>query len=210
MEDVIATAVRFWVDPICPWCWTTSQWIRRIAAEKDLEITWEPISLFVKNNPEPDSKSYEPVAWTRGLLRVMESVRTAGDEDRLGELYTEYGRRIHHNGERLWDPALALAAIGLDPAHAVAAADEMWDVPLEQRMKEGIALAGDDIGTPIISIRLADDREVANFGPVITRVPAHHDDALALWDAFVTLTCLEEFWELKRTRTVGPDFGDAP
>ena len=92
MEDVIATAVRFWVDPICPWCWTTSQWIRRIAAEKDLEITWEPISLFVKNNPEPDSKSYEPVAWTRGLLRVMESVRTAGDEDRLGELYTEYGR----------------------------------------------------------------------------------------------------------------------
>ena len=54
-----------------------------------------------------------------------------------------------------------------------------------------------------------DGREVATFGPVITRAPAH-DDALALWDAFVTLTSLDEFWELKRTRTVGPDVGDVP
>ena len=55
----MATAVRFWVDPICPWCWTTSQWIRRIADEKDLEITWEPISLLVKNEIQPDSSHYE-------------------------------------------------------------------------------------------------------------------------------------------------------
>ena len=71
----MATAVRFWVDPICPWCWTTSQWIRRIADEKDLEITWEPISLLIKNEVQSDSSSYERVAWTHGLLRVMESVR---------------------------------------------------------------------------------------------------------------------------------------
>ena len=101
------TPVRFWVDPICPWCWTTSQWIRRIAADKDLEITWEPISLLVKNETKSDSPYYEPVAWTRGLLRVMESVRAAGHDARLGDLYTEYGRRIHHDGERLFDPAVA-------------------------------------------------------------------------------------------------------
>ena len=99
------TAVRFWVDPICPWCWTTSQWIRRIASEKELEITWEPISLLVKNETQPESPHYAAVEWTRGLLRVMESVRAAGQEDRLGDLYTEYGRRIHHNGERLFDAA---------------------------------------------------------------------------------------------------------
>ena len=33
---------------------------------------------------------------------------------------------------------------------------------------------------------------------------------LALWDAFVTLTSLDTFWELKLTRTVSPEFGDAP
>jgi hypothetical protein len=205
----MVTAVRFWVDPICPWCWTTSQWIRRIAVDKDLEITWEPISLLVKNDTQPDSPGYEPLTWTRGLLRVMESVRAAGHEGRLGELYTEYGRRIHHEGERSWDAALALETIGIDSAHAAAATDESWDVPLLQRMNEGLALVGGEVGTPIIAFRRPDGREVAAFGPVITKAPAH-DDALALWDAFVTVTSLDEFWELKRTRTAKPDVGDAP
>lgn len=203
------TAVRFWVDPACPWCWTTSQWIRRIAADRDLDITWEPISLLVKNGTEPDSPWYKPVVWTRNLLRVMESVRAAGQGDRLGALYTEYGRRIHHEGERMWDAAEALTAVGLDPAHAAAATDEAWDVPLLERMNQGLALVGNDVGTPIISIVRADGREVAAFGPVVTKAP-EHAKGLALWDAFVTLTELDEFWELKRTRTVGPEFGDAP
>ena len=205
----MATPVRFWVDPICPWCWTTSQWIRRIAADKDLDITWEPISLLVKNDPPTDSEYYAPVLWTRGLLRVMESVRAAGFEDRLGDLYTEYGRRIHHEGERDWDPAVALTAVGLDASHAAAADDDAWDEPLLQRMNEGLALVGADVGTPIISFIRPDGREVATFGPVITNAPAHAD-GLALWDAFVTLTSLDEFWELKRTRTAAPQFGDAP
>ena len=42
----MTTPVRFWVDPACPWCWTTSQWIRRIAVDKELDITWEPISCW--------------------------------------------------------------------------------------------------------------------------------------------------------------------
>ena len=205
----MSTPVRFWVDPVCPWCWTTSQWIRRIAADKDLEVTWEPISLLVKNDTQPDAKGYATVAWTRGLLRVMESVRGAGQGDRLGDLYTEYGRRIHHLGERKWDAALALAAVGLSNSHAAAADDERWDVPLLERMGEGLALAGDDVGTPIIAFRRADGVEVGAFGPVVTKAP-RQEDALALWDAFVTVTSLEEFWEIKRTRTVRPDVGEAP
>ena len=208
LHGLMPTSVRFWVDPICPWCWTTSQWIRRIAADKDLEITWEPISLLVKNETKTDSTYYEPVAWTRGLLRVMESVRAAGLDARLGDLYTEYGRRIHHNGERLFDPAVALQSVGLDTAHAAAATDEVWDVPLLQRMNEGLALVGADVGTPIISFHRSDGLEVASFGPVITKAPAHAD-GLALWDAFVTVTSLDEFWEIKRTRTARPEFGDA-
>ena len=205
----MVTPVRFWVDPICPWCWTTSQWIRRIAADKDLEITWEPISLLVKNAPATDSAFYEPLVWTRGLLRVMESVRATGDDARLGDLYTEYGRRIHHDGDRGWDAREALVAVGLDASHATAATDDAWDVPLEVRMAEGLALVGNDVGTPIIAFRSDDGREVASFGPVITSAP-EHAAGLALWDAFVTVTAMEEFWEIKRTRTVRPEFGDAP
>ena len=74
-------------------------------------------------------------------------------------------------------------------------------------MEAGLALVGADVGTPIIAFTSSEGREVATFGPVITKVPAKAD-ALRLWDAFVTLTTMDEFWELKRTRTTGPEFID--
>ena len=205
----MSTSVRFWVDPICPWCWVTSQWIREIADERDLEITWEPISLLIKNEPAPDSAFYDPLQWSYGLLRVMESVRSTEGEAAVGDLYVEYGRRIHHDGVRMFDAALALDAIGLDPAHAAATTDEQWDKEITSRMESGLALVGNDVGTPIISFFAADGREVAIFGPVITKVP-EREKALRLWDTVVTLTELEEFWELKRTRTSRPEFGARP
>ena len=205
----MSTKVRFWVDPICPWCWVTARWILEVAPERDLEITWEPISLLIKNDPKPDSSFYAPLQWTYGLLRILESVRTTEGETAVGDLYVEYGRRIHHDGEREWDPALALVAVGLDPSHAAAATDEQWDAELRRRMGDGLALVGEDVGTPIISVIADDGREVAAFGPVITKVP-EIKDSLALWDTFTTVIQLEEFWEIKRTRTRRPEFGDRP
>jgi predicted DsbA family dithiol-disulfide isomerase len=205
----MANAVRFWVDPICPWCWVTARWVNEIAPERDLSIVWEPISLFYKNEPSPDSKGYEPTRWTLGLLRVMESVRAAEGEAAVGNLYVEYGRRIHHDESRLWDPVEALRAVELADTHAAAADDPSWDDPIRERMDEGLALVGADVGTPIIAVRTDDGREVALFGPVISRVPATKD-ALALWDSVTFLAGLDDFWELKRTRTRRPDPGDRP
>jgi hypothetical protein len=204
----MATTVRFWVDPICPWCWVTARWAQTIAPQRDLRLVWEPISLFFKNDPAPDSRFYEPVHWSRGLLRVMEAVRAADGDEPLGELYTEYGRRIHHDQSRLWDPAEALEAVGLDPALSKAAGDETWDGPLRERMDAGLALVGPDVGTPIIAFE-HEGRTVGCFGPVISRVPPGAD-ATRLWDAFVSLATMEEFWEMKRTRTSSPEFGPRP
>ena len=205
----MTTKIRFWVDPICPWCWVTAMWVREVAAERDLEISWQPISLFIKNDPSPESSSYGAVRWTYELLRVMEAVRVGEGEAAVESLYVEYGRRIHHDGERIWDPAIALEAVGLDPAYASAATDEQWDAPLRERMNAGLELVGNDVGTPIIAFVTDDGRDVAAFGPVITKVP-ETKDALALWDAFATVTALDEFWEIKRTRTRRPEFGPRP
>ncbi len=70
----------------------------------------------------------------------------------LGNLYSEFGRRIHHDKDRDFDIADALTAVGLDTSHA-AAADDAWDGPIRERHAVGIDLAGDDIGTPIIVAR---------------------------------------------------------
>ena len=188
----------------------TARWVvDEVAPARDLEVVWEPISLFLVNDPPPDSRRFPPLQRTHRLLRVMESVRAADGEAAVFRLYWEYGRRIHHDQVLDFDVAEALRASGNDEAHAAAFDDDGFDAEIRRRHDAGIALAGDDIGTPIIAL---DDRNgvpQAYFGPVITRVPPT-DDALALWDALVTMMNVEGFWELKRSRTEGPDVGPRP
>ncbi len=204
-----ATPVRFWIDPLCPFCWATAQWIRGVATERDLEISWQPISLLVKNDTQPGSPWYATAKWSYGLLRVLERVRAEEGETAVGALYLEYGRRIHHDGESQWDVALALKEVGLNEDHATAFDDESLDEELLRRHHEAIALVGTDVGTPIIGIAGRDGAEVAIFGPVISAVP-DHVDALELWDATVLLARMPEFFELKRSRTGSPDPGPRP
>ena len=188
----------------------TARWVVDVVApERDLAITWQPISLLEKNKPEPDSDYFAPVNQTHRYLRVMESVRAAEGDDAVFPLYWEYGRRIHHDKDREFPAADALAAVGLDAAHAAAFDDEKWDAEITKRMQVGLDLAGTDIGTPIIAFDDDDGDRVALFGPVITRVPTK-EQSLRLWDGFVDMATVPGFWELKRTRTERPEFGDRP
>lgn len=205
----MTTPVRFWIDPVCPWCWVTSRWMVAVAAERDLAVQWQPISLLLKNQPSPDSEYYPAVKWSYGLLRVLEAVRATDGEGAVGDLYTEYGRRIHHDGQSMWDVADALAAIGLDAAHAAAFDDESYDAEILRRHEEGLALVGNDVGTPIISLPDAAGTEVAIFGPVITSVPPLAE-SLELWDVVARVARMPQFFELKRTRTSRPEFGPRP
>ena len=71
-------------------------------------------------------------------------------------------------------------------------------------MDEGLALVGNDVGTPIIAITNSDGVKAGYFGPVITKVPPT-DKSVAMWDALVTMMDIDSFFELKRTRTEAPD-----
>jgi hypothetical protein len=188
----------------------TARWVVDVVApERDLNITWQPISLLQKNKPEKDSDYYEPVYQTHRYLRVMESLRAAEGDDAVFPLYWEYGRRIHHDKDRTFDAVDALAAIGADVNHASAFDDDTWDAEITKRMAVGIDLAGEDIGTPIIAFDNDDGERVALFGPVITRVP-NKEQSLRLWDCFIGMATVPGFWEVKRTRTERPEFGDRP
>ena len=202
--------VDFWVDPTCPWCWVTARWVVEVVVpERDLNITWQPISLLVKNQTPEDSERYERYRFTHNLLRVMESVRAELGDEAVFPLYWEFGRRIHHERDRSFDRAEALTAAGYDASHAEAFNDRAWDTEIGRRMDIGLGLAGTDIGTPIIGFDGDGGEKVAIFGPVLTRVP-NKEESLAVWDAVVTLATTSGFWELKRTRTELPEFGPPP
>ena len=188
----------------------TARWVvDEVAPKRDVNILWQPISLLEKNQPAEDSDYYEPVAKTHRLLRVMESLRAAEGDDAVFPLYWEYGRRIHHDQDRTFDAVDALKAIGADEAHAAAFDDEKWDAEIKNRMGQGLALSGEDVGTPLIAFTDDNGDKVALFGPVITRVP-DSEQSLRLWDGFVAMATVPGFWEVKRTRTERPEFGERP
>lgn len=196
--------VQYWFDPGCPWCWLTSRWlVDEVVPARDLEIDWQPISLLFKNDPPADTPYRKVTEFTTGLLRVVESLRDAGHEDRIGDVYTAFGEKIHHEGDRDFDPAPVLTALGLPESHAAAATDESWDAAVRKGHDDGLSLVGDDVGTPIIAIARDDGERVGLFGPVISRKPTG-DDALRLWDGLLAMLRTDGFWELKRTRTEGP------
>ena len=188
----------------------TARWVvDEVQPHRDLEITWQPISLLKKNQLGPDSDYYEGALRGHRALRVMEAIRAELGDEPLQAWYWQCATRIHHDREEGLDIEGALAAAGLDAGFAAAADDERWDEEIKTRMDAGLALVGDDVGTPIIAFPCDDGSTRGIFGPVMTRVP-DTDQALKFWDAMVVFTTTEGFWELKRTRTESPQFGNRP
>jgi hypothetical protein len=185
-----------------------------VSPERDLDVNWRPISLLLKNEPPEDSDYYGPAKFTHDLMRVMESVRAAAETPEAGnadvfKLYWEAGSRIHHDGNRDFTATELLEAVELDTSHASAFDDESLDAAIRAEMEAGLALVGNDVGTPIIAIDRSDGERAGYFGPVIGKVPPK-DQGLAMWDGLVAMMEIDSFFELKRTRSGGLDFGNRP
>lgn len=200
--------VEFYFDPICPWCWMTSRWAQEVSEARGFDIVWHPISLKVINEGITDEEYVQHLEAGHRFGRVVEAARvaagggSAGDAV-VGKLYAEIGTRVHPGERDDIDAILteALEAVGLDSALAAAADTEASDEQLTANTKHALDIAGPDVGVPIISIN-----GVAFFGPVVTPAPTG-EMALRLWDGIAAAASVPGFYELKRGRTVGPQFG---
>lgn len=196
--------IDVWFDPGCPFCWNTSRWLVSLVGERDLDIGWHPFSLGLKNVGNDEVPEKYRVAGLRNLrlLRVIEGARRAGHEDRVGDLYTEFGRHIHHDDDADVDPAVVLEAVGLDAGLASAADDESLDGVIQASMDEATAIAGDDVGVPV-TVYTVNGEQAGFFGPILLEVPTG-DSATGLFDALVTAAGTPGFAELKRRRNGPP------
>ncbi|MBW3605290.1 MAG: DsbA family protein, partial [Actinobacteria bacterium] len=65
--------MEFFFDPVCPFCWVTSRWVRHVQRLRELQVRWRFVSLRMLNEGHYDEKppGY-PAAHQRGLelLRV--------------------------------------------------------------------------------------------------------------------------------------------
>ena len=205
----LPSTIEFYFDPACPWTWMTSRWLLDATTSTGTRIEWRNLSLLVVNADREIPEQYRAaVEAARGAHRVIATLRADGRNDVIGDFYTEWGRRVHHDHVDQ-TPGLArdvAVASGATP-WADAAGDEAWDDVVEASTKEGQELAGgSDVGSPVLSFG---DPRVGIFGPIVSPPPIG-DDAVALLEHVVAVASMPTFYELKRGRRRGPEPGPRP
>jgi hypothetical protein len=170
---------------------------------RPVEVTWSVMSLAVLNEGRDLPESYREMmerAW--GPVRVIIAAREVYGDKVVRPLYDAMGTRIHLEGERDYTAVLvpALEEVGLDTSLARFADSDEHDELLRASHQRGIDLVGDDVGTPVISVN-----GQAFFGPVVSPAPKG-EAAGKLWDGCLLVSATPGFFELKRSRTVGPIF----
>ena len=73
--------LHFYFDPVCPFAWMTSKWVRMVAAQRDYRVDWRFISLRILN-AHIDYASHFPPEYEAGhtaglrLLRMRRRMRS--------------------------------------------------------------------------------------------------------------------------------------
>ena len=219
--------LHFYFDPVCPFAWMTSKWVRKVVAQRDYAVEWRFISLRLLNS-HIDYDAHFPPEYEAGhtaglrLLRVAAKARTEHGPEAMDPLYAAFGAHIFDTAmpirslvDRLHDGSLLRAVLddaGLPQALAEALEDESWDMTIRAETDEALSLTGKDVGTPILHFQ--PPQGVAFFGPVISRLPSDAE-AVELWDHVIGLARFAGFAELKRSlrelpqlRALGVEEGD--
>ena len=203
--------VHFYFDPVCPFAWITSKWVRMVAAQRDYTVDWRFISLRLINS-EVDYDSHFPAGYEDGhasglrLLRVAARARSEHGRAAVGPLYEAISSQIFdapgsagltpaRRGSHAFAEPLLVKA-GLPASLADALDDDGWDAEIQAEGNHALSLTGRDVGTPIIHFDPPDG--TAFFGPVISTVP-DPQDAVRLWDHVIGLAGFPGFAELKRS-----------
>ena len=194
----MATHVRFLFDPICPWAYRASLWIRAAANTRSLEIEWGLLSLEYINRDKMEAARLDLLRQNRWAMRLLANAARAGGNQAMGDLYLAVGKARHERRQALDDPKIlagALEQAGL-PAQLLeeSRVDGSLDASLEEDYAQAVRLRA--FGVPTLFL---DDSGSPFYGPLIDVVP-QGEEAGKLWDYVSGLMQLPYFYELKRNR----------
>lgn len=193
----------FWFDPLCPWAWMTSRWILEVEKVREIEVEWNLFSLAHLNRDKDVPAEYkEKLLRSWHCTRVIAAAQKVKGASITLPLYTAISSRIHLKKMEVGEALLkeALSEVGLPSDLSNAMNDSSFDAAIIESHERGLKMVGNDVGTPIISVG-----EVAFFGPVISPAPKG-EEAGKLWDGVIGVASYKGFFEIKRSRNVGPIF----
>jgi hypothetical protein len=211
LGNVADAEIHFYFDPVCPFAWITSKWVRTVQVQRDYRVDWRFISLRLLNSHLDYDTHFAPGydgLHTAGLrlLRVAARMRAEHGRDAVGRFYEALGTQIFDGkpGEAPEGEARGtrefvepvLTGLGLPTTLADALDETSWDLEIQAETDKALSLTGKDVGTPILHFQ--PPAGVAFFGPVISRVP-DEQQAAELWDHVIALARFPGFAELKRS-----------
>lgn len=186
--------VTFYFDPLCPWAWLTSLWMREVRRQTGVPIEWKFFSLAGVND--------RPDQW-HGPLRICAQAGREGGNEAVDKAYLALGR-LFHEGKNSFDQIGDLAAVaapylrevGLDPEIARRALEDestLQDVMHEQQE------ATDKLGAFGVPWIVLGNEDYGFFGPVIGQTLSP-EEAVELWNHYTFIGSRPYLYELKRGR----------
>lgn len=191
--------VSFHFDPMCPWAYQTSKWIREVRAQIGIEIDWRFLSLEEINRADGKRHPWDrPWSYGFGQMRVGAWLRRRSMDD-VDRWYEIVGRAFHEEGIKTHDPAVHAALLSEHgfPPNAVddAIADETTLDEVRRDHEDAVATYGAH-GVPTIVLPSG----YAVYGPVIVPAPTGAD-ALRLWDLVREWEAFPHLYELRHPKT---------
>lgn len=194
----MAEQIDFYFDPMCPWAYQGSLWIREVRRQIGLDIRWRFFSLE-EINLEPGKKHPWERPWSYGWsqMRIGALLRREG-QDEIDRWYQVVGEAFFVDGRRTHDPAVhraVLAEAGFDPSVLDAAlADPTTSDEVRADHDEVVNRHG---GFGVPTIVFADGNAV--FGPIILPPPTG-DAAVRLWELVVAANEFPTLYELRHPK----------
>jgi 2-hydroxychromene-2-carboxylate isomerase len=195
----MAEEIRFYFDPLCPWCYQTSRWARRLAELGVVDVDWRVFSLAIVNGGDEGRAAAD--SGSAPSLRTAIAVRRAHGSAAVGAFYKAVSDALHQRGLPLDDHAVIEASLreaGVEPEllEQALADPSTWEA-VQAEHDEAVS-SHKAFGVPTIVLDGGDGPQL--FGPIISDIP---DDAgaLDLWRHFAWMARNPNVAEIKRERT---------
>lgn len=189
-----ATQLSFYFDPLCPWAWRTSTWIREVQRHQPLDVRWRFFSLAIANDLDRDLVV---------PLRVAALLDRQEGNETVGRFYEALGTLIHEDGADAREPGAlenltrqALGTLDLDRHLADRALDDPTTLDEVMTQHQEARERFGAYGVPWLVIG---DHDFGFNGPIIDRVP-RGQAALDFWEHISWVLAQPYFYEIKRNR----------
>jgi 2-hydroxychromene-2-carboxylate isomerase len=193
------TEIDFYFDPICPWAFQTSLWIREVARQTGLSVQWKFFSLEEINRTEGKKHPWErEIAYGWTPMRIAAHLRRRSNV-LCGEWYLRCATALHLEGRRPYERDVAvqlLADIGESP--------RAWDEALaDPTTHDDVKRDHDHAATHLAAFGVPvldglGGRAV--FGPVVVPAPVG-EEALQLWNLTLEYSRFPGLYEIKTPKT---------